>query len=306
MKTPLIRLILLATFLSNCAQKTELKRYPLSPSEVLSQSTDSEWRKVNQEDLIYMQLPHGLVVFELVPWFAPEHVDNIKNIVLSRFWDGLPIMRSQDNYVVQWGDQDKVRKNYFKRKKWNVKKTMTKKEFEMRFPQRGDFHTPLEKDVYAHKVGFYHEMPVGHDRKKENMWLLHCYGMVGVSRDVDPLSGNGESLYVVTGHSPRHLDRNITLVGRVLKGMEHLSSLPRGKGTLGFYKDKKKYTKIKSIRIGNELKKSKQIQFELMKSNSQSFKKLISARKDRKEDWFYRPAGQVEICNVPIPIREKN
>ena len=46
-------------------------------------------------------------------------------------------------------------------------------------------------------------------------WLAHCYGMVGVGRDLDADSGSGAEMYVVIGHAPRHLDRNVALVGRV-------------------------------------------------------------------------------------------
>ena len=59
--------------------------------------------------------------------------------------------------------------------------------------------------------------------------------MVGVGRDLDVRSGSGAELYVVIGHAPRHLDRNVALVGRVVKGMELLSGLPRGGAEMGFY-----------------------------------------------------------------------
>ena len=49
--------------------------------------------------------PSGRVIMALAPEFAPEHVANIKALgaetLLRRLW---LIARSQDNYVVQWGD----------------------------------------------------------------------------------------------------------------------------------------------------------------------------------------------------------
>ncbi len=79
--------------------------------------------------------------------------------------------------------------------------------------------------------------------------------MVGVGRNVSPDTGTGAELYTVIGHAPRQLDRNIALVGRIIEGMENLSSLPRGKGELGFYADDEadKRVPILSVRLGNEI-----------------------------------------------------
>src|SRR3546814_18953980 len=51
-----------------------------------------------------MTLPGGRVVIELAPAFAPEHVANIRALARGHYWDGLSIYRSQDNFVVQFGD----------------------------------------------------------------------------------------------------------------------------------------------------------------------------------------------------------
>ena len=90
-------------------------------------------------------------------------------------------------------------------------------------------------------------------RRKNEAWLTHCYGSVGVGRDVDSDSGGGTELYAVIGNAPRHLDRNITLVGRVVQGMELLSVLPRGTGALGFYEKAEQRVPIKSIRVAADV-----------------------------------------------------
>src|SRR3546814_1513538 len=83
--------------------------------------------------------------------------------------------------------------------------------------------------------------------------IFQCYGAVGVGRNMSPDTGSGAELYAVIGHAPRHLDRNIAVVGRVISGIEHLSSLPRGTEALGFYKTEAERTPIASIRIASEL-----------------------------------------------------
>ena len=51
-------------------------------------------------------MPSGRIIIELRPGFAPLHVANIKTLVRARYFDGLPVLRVQENYVAQWGDPD--------------------------------------------------------------------------------------------------------------------------------------------------------------------------------------------------------
>lgn len=135
------------------------------------------------------------------------------------------------------------------------------------------------------------------------MWPVHCYGMVGVGRDLSPNTGSGAELYVVIGHAPRHLDRNIALVGRVIEGIEHLSALPRGKGALGFYdlKQGDERTGIVSIRLGGEV--ADLPAYEYLSTESGSFSAYANARANRRDAFFIRPAGGADVCNVPVPVR---
>ena len=105
------------------------------------------------------------------------------------------------------------------------------------------------------------------------------------------------------GHAPRHLDRNIALVGRVIAGIEHLSSLPRGHGPLGFYDAAQgdERVAIRSIRLGNEVAGLPAYQY--LSTESTSFARYADARANRRDAFFIRPAGGADICNVPVPVR---
>ena len=135
------------------------------------------------------------------------------------------------------------------------------------------------------------------------MWPVHCYGMVGVGRNLSPDTGTGAELYTVIGHAPRHLDRNIALVGRVIEGIEHLSSLPRGTGALGFYEKAEERMPILSVRIGAMLYRA--ARFEYLSTKSESFAKYADARANRRDPFFNVPAGGADICNIPVPVRRK-
>jgi peptidylprolyl isomerase len=138
-------------------------------------------------------------------------------------------------------------------------------------------------------------------RAGNDAWPVHCYGMVGVGRNLPPDTGSGAELYVVIGHAPRQLDRNIALVGRVIEGIEHLSTLPRGTGDLGFYKTAGERVPILSIRLGSEVQGLPA--YEYLSTAGDSFAQFADARANRRDAFFIQPAGGVDICNVPVPVR---
>jgi peptidylprolyl isomerase len=111
-------------------------------------------------------------------------------------------------------------------------------------------------------------------------------------------------MYVVIGHAPRHLDRNVALVGRVLKGMELLSSLPRGSAEMGFYAKSEKPTPIKSIRVAADVPAAERSNLEVIRTGTATFAALIESRRNRPEVFFTVPAGRIDVCNVPIAVRE--
>jgi peptidylprolyl isomerase len=129
--------------------------------------------------------------------------------------------------------------------------------------------------------------------------------MVGVGREVGAETGNAAELYVVIGHAPRHLDRNVTLIGRVVQGIERLSALPRGTGPLGFYEDPALREPIRSIRFAAELPASARADLEVLRTDTATFTALVETRRNRLDAFFERPAGRVDLCNVPIVVRPR-
>ena len=200
---------------------------PVTVDELLVNSPAQDWRSPDPDDTLYLDIPGGRVVIELAPHVAPAHVANIKLLARAGYFDGLAIVRVQDNYVVQWNDRDHQR---------SIPDSVHPVAAEFTADRRAGQHFQAlpERDVYATEVGFLYGFPAGRDPRSGAVWLAHCYGMVGVGRD-DPPESDGTEMYAVIGNAPRQLDRNVTLVGRVLSGMELLSSLPRGSGEMGFY-----------------------------------------------------------------------
>jgi peptidylprolyl isomerase len=108
---------------------------------------------------------------------------------------------------------------------------------------------------------------------------------------------------VVIGQAPRHLDRNVTLLGRVVQGMELLAVMPRGSGALGFYEHPEQRVPIKSVRVAADVPAAQRIELEVLRTDTPSFGAYVAARRNRLEEWFKVPAGRVDVCNVPIPSR---
>jgi peptidylprolyl isomerase len=279
--------------------EVEQRAAPRTLAEVLAVSTPDEWRTLDPENTLYMEVDGGRVVIELAPAFAPLHADNIRALVRGGHFDGGSIIRSQDNYVVQWA----VATDSADQPSTGEAATALPAEF---VAPIGDLpFTPIpDGDIYAPEAGFTLGFPVGRDPDEGTTWLAHCYGVVGVARSTDPDSGSGASLYVVTGHAPRHLDRNLSMAGRIVAGIEVLSPLPRGSGPLGFYQDPETPVPISSVRVGTDVPEGERLAMELLRTDSESFRGVIDARRHRAEEFFVHKVDRVELCNVRVPTRE--
>ncbi len=309
----------------------------LAPSEIVAASPKTDWVGIAASDLLVMDLAPGgkgksrrVVIQLLPPPFSSGWVGNIRKLAAAHWWDGLSINRVQDNYVVQWGDADgedkaKARKlpdglavvpesDYFtefgpvvlgtNKKPQGLYTAGSKQKrpeiiasFDMSlrqtFPTIDGFRSGWPVAIVMHEVVTM--------KSNTALWPIHCYGMVGVGRDLSPNTGTGAELYAVIGHAPRHLDRNIALVGRVIEGIENLSSLPRGTGALGFYEHPEERTGIASVRLGNEVPGLPA--YEFLSTESASFARYADARANRRDAFFIRPAGGADICNIPVPVR---
>lgn len=284
--------------LAGCAATAPVAEAPKSKplSEVLASSPASDWRRLDPANTLYMELPAGRVVIELAPAFAPNTVANIKTLARAGYFDGLAVIRSQDNYVAQWGDPDEE-----KPKPIGTAAAKIAPEFTRTFgPDLGFVPLP-DRDTYAEQTGFADSFPMA--RSGDRAWLVHCYGMVGVGRGNESDSGNGSSLYAITGGAARLLDRNITVAGRVVRGIELLSALPRGTGALGFYEKAEQRVPIRRVRLEADVPAAERTDLEVLRTDSATFAQVVQGRRFRKDDWYKEPAGAVDVCLTMPNVR---
>ena len=270
-------------------------------ASVLAATRPSDWRALDPENTLYLDLAAGRVVIELAPAFAPSHVANVKTLAREGYFGGLSINRVQDNYVVQWGDPDGDDEK--KRRPIQKAKPTLPAELDRAIAADLPFTRLADGDLYAPEAGWTSDFPSGRDPKAGRTWLAHCYGALGSARGNEADSGGGTELFVVIGHAPRHLDRNISLLGRVVQGMELLSALPRGTGRLGFYEKPEERVSIRALRVAADVPTSERVALEVLRTDTEAFQALIESRRNRREEWFKYAVGRIELCNVPLPVR---
>jgi peptidylprolyl isomerase len=299
---------------------------PPTPASVVAVSKPGEWKAIDPADLLVMDLAPDAkggkrqVIVQLIPApFSQGWVGNIRTLAKAHWWDGTSVYRLVDNWVAQWGDGEddpkkakplpaglaKVPESEYTTpmqcKVYVFQKKVLSENCEPAF-------TPLPTiDPYVMKgeTGFSAGWPIAVALASagNQVWPVHCYGSVGVARDLSPDTGTGAELYAVIGQAPRQLDRNIAVVGRVIEGIENLDTLPRGKGENGVYDDAKLRIPIVSVRLGSELPATEQPRFEYLASDSPSFADYVHVRANRNDAFYKVPAGGIDVCNVQVPIR---
>lgn len=330
-KLALTAVAALAFSVPTLAQDTEPEDAP-SPNAIVDAAPESEWMSIPAEDLLVMTLAPDRdgnarqVMIQLMPApFSQGWVQNIRTFARAKWYDGITVNRVQDNYVVQWGDPNYDNPEaegeakalpeglrvmdegeYVTEQPFALSNTVFAQVLE-NFQQpeiKERFGSTFGPDAYGSATAHVFGWPLGVSANA--MWPVHCYGMVGVGRGYSPDTGSGAELYTVIGHAPRHLDRNIALVGRIVEGMEHLSSLPRGSGALGFYTEDEfgKRTPIQSVRVASDLPAADQPAFEYLSTEGGTFARYAEARANRRDPFFIVPAGGADICNIPVPVRK--
>jgi peptidylprolyl isomerase len=272
---------------------------PPTTASVMAAATAADWRALDPENTIYLELAAGRVVIELAPAFAPNHAANVKSLVREGYFDGLTINRVQDNYVVQWGDANEAAA----RRPIKTAKETLPGEFDRAIGPDLPFTPAPDGDVYAAEAGWTMGFPAARDPKSGRTWIPYCYGVLGTARGSATDSGGGSQLFVIIGHSPRHLDRNYTAFGRVLKGIELLSTLPRGSGGLGFYEKAEQRVTIQRVRVAADVPAPERTALQVLRTDTETFRSLVTARRTRTEPGFAFPVGRIEVCNVTIPVK---
>ncbi len=280
-----------------------------TPSASVSAKDELIWNPLNPDNTVYLQLQEGTVVIELNPAFAPKTVKQFKALLEEQFYRGLSFYRVIDGFVAQGGDESDI---------GTANDTPAlKAEFEINWPLKPEDKeaaknwqpmswTLVQKDdMFAPYTGFIDGFAAARDEKKAGKaWLAHCPGTVAMARKTDPDTGSTD-FYIVIGQAPRYLDRNLTIFGRVVWGMDVVQRIKRGP-TLknGVIEDDLDRTLIKRMRLASSLDSDKRLNIYVADTNSRGFKQSLQERRNRKDKFFHhKPPKVLDICQVPVPAR---
>jgi len=262
----------------------------------LALAEDPTWREVDPQNLVFMDLFEGQVVIELNPTFAPKTVQQFRQLLQDRFYEGLSFYRVIDGFVAQGGDGSDLGERS------NI--PLIEAEFEREWSE--DFvYTPAQKpDFFAPETGFIDGFAVGRDPDKGTAWLAHCPGVVAMARN-DGADSSRTDFYIVIGQAPRYLDRNMNVFGRVVHGMEVVQRIRRGPATdNGIISDDTASSRIRSIRLAGDVPEEEQLQAYVLDTSSKGFADLLRDRRERRQRFFHRKPPQVlDVCQVPMAGR---
>ncbi len=264
----------------------------------VSQSSASEWRDIDPENLVIMDVSHGRVLIELSPQFAPRHAERFRALVRSKFYDGQSFYRVIDGFVAQGGIGEGDDK---KSAEWPA----IKAEFDRSTGNDIKFSPLGSPDLFAGQVGHVDGFPTGRSPKEKRMWVLHCPGTLAMARDNDPDTG-GTEFYIPIGHAPRRLDRNLTAFGRVLDGMQFIQKLNRGdpKVESGVIQDAEKRDPIIRVQMAADLLEADRPRIQVMDTMSNSFKDYKAQRRNPAPEFYKRPSHNLDICAFNAPVRQ--
>jgi peptidylprolyl isomerase len=279
-------------------------------NDILNGAPPEAWRDADPQNLVLMdfRLPGqaagaeaAQVIMELAPQFAPQHAANIRALVRGAYFDGLAVLRVQDNFVTQWGDPGE---GTAAKPLPAAAQSKLPAEFDVALAGL-NLHALAENDGWAPLSGFVDGFAVAADPAKTpqgRAWLTHCYGAVGAGRGNEIDSSNGSSLYAIIGQPARSLDLNITVVGRVIKGIEHLAALPRGTGSMGFYGAQESRPPMLRARLAADLPEAERPVVKVLRTDSAAWYELLQSRRHRS-GWFVHSSGRVDLCSTTVPVR---
>ena len=143
------------------------------------------------ENTIIITLKDGPVVIALLPDVAPKHCERMKELARAGAYDNVCFHRVIDGFMAQTGD---------------VANGNMEKDFNLRRAGTGGSDMP---DLPAEFSG------VPHDR-----------GTIGAARSSNPNSANSQ--FFINFNDNHFLNRQYTVYGRVVSGMEHVDAITRG------------------------------------------------------------------------------
>ena len=272
---------------------------------------ESSWRAVDPENLLLFDLgQNGVIYMELLPEAAPVNAAALREAVRAGYFDGEYFYRVIETHVAQAGRE-------FDERLKNVPRLPLEAE---RQASTSGFDPLGSDDLYAAQVGHRKGFPVANQRGGE--WMLNCPGAIGMARDEGPDTAVTEIYIPLLPR--RYLDRNYTIVGRVISGMDTVNRLARvepatpeeteilfgndpaaAAEAAEARNDKLAPNMILVAHVVADMPADDRPAFEVMKTPSPEWEALKESKRDYSAVGAFpvTPPKQLDICTLPVPAR---
>lgn len=268
------------------------------------------WRPVNPDNLILLDTTTGTVAIELAPDAAPQHVAQFRKAVRSGVLEGEFFYRVVEGHVAQAGLEFDQRLGGWPELPLEAERTVAADGFE-----------PLgNADLFAATAGHRDGFAAGREGDQE--WLLNCPGAMGMARNEAPDTGVIE--FFIPLAPRRYLDRNYTVFGRVIDGMDNVHRLKRvdpedeanypdlfekgeaaSETAFAARAARLAGNEILSIALAADLPESDRPAYEVMATPSEDWGALKTSKRDYStiDAFVHTPPKVLDVCSLPVPAR---
>jgi peptidylprolyl isomerase len=250
----------------------------------------SDWRTPNPDDLLVIDTNKGRIIVEMTPEVAPTHVQRIKELTRTGFYDGRSFFRVIDDFMAQTGDPEDKGTG-------GSDKPDLKQEFLFRLGPDAGFVQAA--DLNVSQVGFIKSLPVMSQSPmlmamtadgKISAWPLYCPGVAAMARGQGEDSANSQ--FFLMRHTYPSLEKRYTGWGRVVSGLDVVRAIKVGEPVAA------PQDKMDKVRILADIPAAERPKVRVIDPNSAWFKAEIERVRASQGPSF-------SACEIKVPSEVK-
>ena len=258
----------------------------------------SDWVALDPENVLYVYVPDGRIDIALSKDFAQAHVARVKSLARQGYYDGFPFLRVISGYISQATDPFEFDLAGYERRPFEAESVTIQGQFDRPLTTGLSFVSLREPDEFGEQEGFVNGFPVMRSLNDGRVWMTGCPGAVGMPRDTDPDSGT--TGFWIAHQSMRQHDRNHTVFGRVVAGMQHALLMPPASAD-----DPSTWTVIDSVRVASDLPVDRQTAYRMRNTNAVSFAAHTDSLRNPETEWYQTLPRRLDVCySWVVPVEE--